>query len=80
MGKNKIAKVITSCNDCEYKMNLVEQNGNTYYAVICAFARSEYNQSKNVEPFILEFMSDDPRHYSIDIPDNCPLEDYNDNM
>jgi hypothetical protein len=63
----KIAKIIEECIDCEN----------------CVFAYSvhkEHNFSicshPAQPPFILNHSSDDPKHYKLEIPNNCPLEDY----
>lgn len=77
MSKHKIAKVITSCSDCDHKRILIEKGGNTFYCVICAF--SESIEESKIDPFLLDYSYDNPEHYKLKIPDNCPLEDYDSN-
>lgn len=74
MSKNKIAKVITSCNECEHKRELIECGGNTYYAAVCDF--SESSGDNEPKPFLIMYGYDKPSRYDLGIPDNCPLEDY----
>ncbi|GAQ15458.1 hypothetical protein MODO_3154 [Myroides odoratimimus] len=78
MSKQKIAKVITSCNDCDHKKSLIERGGNTYFALVCAFSESQ-GDSSTLEPFLLNYSYGDPDHYENKIPNNCPLEDYDSN-
>lgn len=78
MSRIKIAKVITNCNDCEHRRELIEKGGNTYYALVCAFSESK-EESDELKPFLLNYGYSDPKHFEINIPDNCPLEDYDSN-
>lgn len=71
----KIAKVISECNDCQYCMKTQEQKGNTFFALICVHAHND-EDSEN-EPFLIGTCSSDPKHSSWNIPPQCPLEDYN---
>lgn len=74
MSKSKVMKVITTCSDCEHKRDLVEIGGNTFYSSVCAFA--EDIRDDDSEPFMVFYATEHPKHYRIDIPDNCPLDDY----
>lgn len=71
--RKKIAKVITECNDCPHKRTLIEERGNTYYALVCDYQpdSNEYNK-----PFLICFTYSHPKHSGWEIPENCPLEDY----
>ena len=68
----KIAKVITECHDCDHCKNIVSQQDKHVRAIVCAFETKEID---NFEPFLLEY-STSPGSHKLDIPDNCPLEDY----
>lgn len=69
---SKIAKVITVCHDCEHCKKIISQKDNHTKAIVCAF---ETEEIKDFEPFLLEYTTS-PGSHSLDIPENCPLEDY----
>lgn len=65
----KIAKVIDDCNDCEHCVFADNRKENKSSFAICMFPDSK--------PFLLSnSQSGDVRHSEINIPKNCPLEDY----
>lgn len=63
----KIAKVLTQCNDCEFCLKLQSPSDNYTRFYICNSVISE--------PFLLIRTSSEP-FTEIEIPNNCPLEDY----
>ncbi len=87
MGKLKIEKVINSCNSCGYIIRTESQQGG-FYAAICTYNSNKYYEAgaeldddmdvgMTKEDILLMTSSvDDTKHYSIDIPPSCPLEDY----
>lgn len=66
--KDKICKVINSCNNCHHLGSAQEIGGNTWYAAVCKYPKHDK---------LIAVTSNDPRHYTLGIPDDCPLEDYN---
>lgn len=74
MGK-KIMKIIEDCSDCEFSKEYQECNGNTSFVLICNY-EVENDEKIEKNPFLLHQSSQKPRHYRIEIPNNCPLEDY----
>jgi hypothetical protein len=70
----KIAKVINTCLDCQYFV-AVQHKESTYFG-ICDFSRETKEEIIEYQPMILIRAHDAPRHYKMDIPENCPLEDY----
>jgi hypothetical protein len=68
----KIAKVITECHECEHCKKIVSHNDNHIKAIVCAF---ETDKVDNFQPFLLEYSTSLGSH-NLNIPDNCPLEDY----
>lgn len=68
--KQKIQRIITSCNECDHSM-LFESEFTK--ALICTGI--EINEEESSEPFLI-IMDSHPKHYKNDIPVNCPLEDY----
>lgn len=68
----KIAKVITTCNDCEHCKKMKSPNDNHATAFVCVY---ESESETEVKPFLLSY-SESPGTFRLDIPDNCPLEDY----
>ena len=69
----KIAKVITSCLDCDHCIKLISPNNNYTKAFVCVIEVEE-NIIKP-EPFLLEY-SEASGSSGLPIPNNCPLEDY----
>lgn len=69
----KIENIINSCNECRHKRTLREENGNTFYSLICNYQIDSENE---FEPFLISFSSSHPKHFANEIPPNCPLEDY----
>jgi hypothetical protein len=63
----KIAKVIEKCSDCEHCVFVSNYDKTSHFA-IC------YTQAN--PPFVLDHANDTCRNYEINIPTNCPLEDY----
>lgn len=76
--KVKIQKTIIKCNDCEFSKIFQEKNGNINYAMLCYFEHEpdEQGDKEIHEPFLITTASESLKHFLIDIPDNCPLEDY----
>lgn len=72
----KIAKVISTCHDCEHSITLHSKNNNYGKAYLCGFA--EENMDLSCQHFLLEYTeySGSPE---LLIPKQCPLEDYNPN-
>lgn len=69
----KIAKVITSCYDCENCKKLNSPNNNYTTAFVCVI---EVEQDQvPMQPFLLEY-SEGSGSLKLPIPENCPLEDY----
>jgi len=89
MSRIKIAKVINSCNDCEYKVLLQSTKGDEIYGAICSYHTIESKEEKDnkedeedvsdsPEDFLLMTFYGQIKHYdvSMPIPKQCPLEDY----
>lgn len=73
----KIARVINSCNDCEYCKTLQEVDGNTSFSLVCNYENPEVTEEEDCfEPFMIGFYHEHPKHYANWIPKQCPLEDY----
>jgi hypothetical protein len=70
----KIASIIGSCIDCPHIVKAqTKASSNTVNVAICGFELED----TDTEPFLLLYTKhDNIRNFSIDIPDNCPLEDY----
>jgi hypothetical protein len=68
----KIAKVITSCNDCEHLIKgKTNETSNKTNIALCGFP------SESNTPFLIEYAGEDSiTNYLLDIPNNCELEDY----
>lgn len=69
----KIAKVITSCHDCENCKMTISPKNNYTTAFICVVDPEE--DKIPPEPFLLEY-SEASGTSCLSIPENCPLEDY----
>lgn len=65
----KIAKIIELCNDCEHCTIADNRKETKSSFAICRFPDT---------PSLLvgDCQTGDVLHYQIQIPDNCPLEDY----
>jgi hypothetical protein len=70
----KIAKVINTCLDCQYFVAVQHKEGP--YFGICDFSRETKEEDVEYQTMILIRANDAPRHYKMEIPENCPLEDY----
>lgn len=69
-------KVITDCNKCIFSKEYQETNGNTSFVLVCNYEKV-YIDKVRKEPFLLIQSSNKIKGYgSIDIPNNCPLENY----
>ena len=68
--KLKIAKIIKNCNDCNHCVFATSINNSNIHFAICTC-----NEKNN---FLL-FNGDNPKHYNLEIPEDCPLEDYKGN-
>lgn len=66
----KIQKVIGSCHDCEFA-HVYERNG--HQALICGGV--EIDDERSTKPFLI-FCADQVKHYEVEIPNECPLENY----
>lgn len=71
----KIAEVITKCNDCKWLTILKDVNEHSKYASVCEYIHDDAKAMRH--PFMLDFHYVHPMMKDIPIPDNCPLEDYN---
>lgn len=69
----KIAKVITSCHDCQNCKHTTSPRNNYTNAYICVVDPIE--DEVRPEPFLLEY-SEASGSSGLPIPENCPLEDY----
>lgn len=89
MSRIKIAKLINSCNDCEYMVLLESRKQDPIYCAICGFhtvssKENEGNDEEDVddvsppEDFLLMTFYGEIKHYNVSmpIPKQCPLEDY----
>ncbi|MDQ8748367.1 MULTISPECIES: hypothetical protein [Elizabethkingia] len=73
----KIMKVIENCCDCEFSKEYQELNGNTSFVLICNYEKSFDDGAVEKNPFLLNQYSSRIKTYSsVEIPHNCPLEDY----
>jgi hypothetical protein len=70
----KIAKVINDCNECQHCKEFNSTSDN-YTSVYCCVYETE-DESKIVAPFLLDLSTSKGR-CTIEIPETCPLEDYN---
>ena len=72
----KIQKLISSCHDCEFCKKITSSTANNEKVTLCDFELVE-NEERIDEhvPFLLNYTKYGGT-YSLDIPDNCPLEDY----
>ena len=62
----KIAKIINDCNDCEHCLSA--KTNSTLIFAICTHTEDK--------EFVLVRSHENPKHFKLDIPANCPLEDY----
>ncbi|MHA3045979.1 hypothetical protein JSO59_001220 [Riemerella anatipestifer] len=75
----KIEKIVDSCNDCRFAKEFESINCNTDFVLICTrFDEIEEDlQVSHQKSFMLARASRKIKGYiGVDIPDNCPLEDY----
>ena len=67
MSTTKIALTITTCNECPAAC-AAKSTGESRHFLICTH--------KEDQMFLLWDGIDKPDHYKIEIPKECPLEDY----
>ncbi|PDS24667.1 hypothetical protein [Flavobacterium branchiophilum] len=65
----KIQKTIDNCQDCEFSL-IYEHKGSQ--ALICGGV--QFDEDRTREFLIL--IADNVKHYKSEIPNNCPLENY----
>ncbi|MFX1667876.1 hypothetical protein JZ968_06795 [Riemerella anatipestifer] len=78
----KIESVIESCDDCRYSKEFQEVGGNTDFVLICTrFDEIEKDlEEAHQKSFMLARTTNKIKgHIGVDIPSNCPLEDYKTN-
>ena len=77
----KIMKIIDSCTDCEFSKEYQELNGNTSFVLVCNYEKEIDEEKVEKNPFLLKQFHNKIKNYTnIDIPKNCPLEDYKENL
>lgn len=64
----KIESVIKHCTECRYAKEFDEKNGNADFALVCIHPDDE--------SFLVSRNSSPHRHLDVPIPEQCPLEDY----
>lgn len=72
----KIAKKISLCSDCQYFVNINAPN-NTRYG-ICDFQElnEENDEVVRERQVVLIKEKESLHHFKLEIPEDCPLEDY----
>lgn len=75
----KIQKVINDCTDCEFAKEYIEVGGNTSYVLICNYEKSDDEKTEKNPFLILQLHRQILNRTGIEIPKNCPLEDYETN-
>lgn len=78
MAKFKIERVIHNCADCVWSKQFVEENGNTEFLLICNWFNNQPEAvAEEDKAFII---AKSPRKLkniaAIEIPEQCPLNDY----
>ncbi len=70
----KIASIIETCIDCPHIVKAqTNSSSNKTNVAMCGF----YSEDIETEPFLLLYSNDESiTHFSLDIPENCPLENY----
>lgn len=70
----KIASIIESCNKCPHLVTAqTNSSSNITNVAICGF----YSEDIETEPSLLLYSKHESiKHFSLDIPENCPLENY----
>lgn len=74
----KIERIIHNCADCMWSKQFIEENGNTEYLLVCNWFANQPEES-NIEDnaFIISKSSRRLKNNSsIEIPEECPLNDY----
>ncbi|MEG2510419.1 MAG: hypothetical protein RSA74_13305 [Chryseobacterium sp.] len=72
----KIQKLINSCSDCEFAKEYQEVSGNTSFVLICNYEEDE-NENFIKNPFLIDQSHSKIKQYhTVEIPKQCPLEDY----
>lgn len=76
----KIESVIESCTDCRFSKEFQETGGNTDFVLVCTKFDNEEEEDWGVardKSFLIARASKKIKeHLNIEIPANCPLEDY----
>ncbi len=69
----KIAKVINDCNECQHCKKFQSTSDNHTSVYCCVYETDD--ESKLAPAFLLDLSTSKGR-CTIEIPNNCPLEDY----
>lgn len=64
----KIENIVSQCNNCKHCMYASNKDAQYHFA-ICTFH----------EDFILHSGSEHPKHYKLEIPNDCPLDNFEGN-
>lgn len=78
----KIETVIESCDDCRFAKEFQEVGGNTDFVLICTRfdeMEKDLHEAHQKSFMIARASSKIKGHIGVDIPSNCPLEDYKTN-
>jgi hypothetical protein len=66
----KIEKLVASCNDCGHCTIASSVRNKEEYFAICTFDK----------PIMLLSNSVHPKHYKLEIPEDCPLDNFEGNL
>jgi len=69
----KISSILEKCNDCIHCQNFQLESSNHHSIAVCT------NELNEEQPLVLAYSTVDSnviKRQTLEIPDNCPLEDY----
>ncbi|MDY3529166.1 hypothetical protein PG593_05185 [Riemerella anatipestifer] len=78
----KIESVIESCDECRYSKEFQEVGGNTDFVLICTRldeTEEDFDELYHKSFMLARAINKIKGHIGVDIPSNCPLEDYKTN-
>jgi hypothetical protein len=74
---SKIAKIINNCNECPHFVEASSNSHGKNDVALCGFTNDLDESSTNLNFLIAYQFNFDVKHIHWEIPENCPLEDYN---
>lgn len=73
----KIETVVSSCTDCRYSKEFQDVHSNCDFVLVCCYEKEDGSREKSI---LLERSHNRIKSYiDVDIPKDCPLEDYMNN-